>query len=82
MTPLKSLVCCLDPFPGEPSQEKKEFQEKFEAIKSFLRSAAAASLAESKTSKVAVAPKATGLVARTSYPLPFNSDDDEGEDDA
>ena len=52
------------------------------AIKSFLRSAAVASLAESKTSKVAVAPKATGLVARTSYPLPFNSDDDEGEDDA
>ena len=52
------------------------------AIKSFLRSAAVASLAESKTSKVAVAPKATGLVARTSYPLPFISDDDEGEDDA
>jgi hypothetical protein len=55
------------------------------AIKSFLRSAAVASLAESKTSKVvgfAVAPKAIGLVARTSYPLPFNSDDDEGEDDA
>jgi hypothetical protein len=52
------------------------------AIKSFLRSAAAASLAESKASKAAVAPKATGLVARTSYPLPFNSDDDEGEDDA
>ena len=52
------------------------------AIKSFLRSAAAASLAESKASKVAVAPKATGLVARTSYPLPFISDDDEDEDDA
>ena len=80
--PDQILVTILAHLTAISGQEKKEFQEKFEAIKSFLRSAAAASLAESKTSKVAVAPKATGLVARTSYPLPFISDDDEGEDDA